>query len=290
MLLQQITNGLTIGMIYALIALGYTMVYGILKIVNFAHGDIFMMGSFIGLFFLKELGLPLYSAFIFSAILTAILGITIERLAYRPLRNVDRIVPLISALGVSTLLISVAQLIWGTSMHPFPTTFGSKVYTAGNVTISEIQILILILSCVLMIALQLFVKKTKVGTAMRATSMNLTNAALLGINTNRMISLAFAIGSALAAVAGIMVGIYYNAVYPTMGYMAGINAFTAAVLGGIGSIPGAMLGGVLLGLVEALAGAYISSQYKSVISFAILILMLLIRPSGILGKKDINKV
>ncbi|HIW35015.1 MAG TPA: branched-chain amino acid ABC transporter permease [Candidatus Paenibacillus intestinavium] len=290
MLLQQITNGLTIGMIYALIALGYTMVYGILKIVNFAHGDIYMIGSFMGLFFLKEMQFPLYAAFIFSAIVTAILGIMIERFAYRPLRNVDRIVPLISALGVSTLLISVAQLIWGSSMHPFPTTFGSKVYSAGDVTISEIQILILILSCVLMIALQLFVKKTKIGTAMRATSMNLTNAALLGINTNRMISLAFAIGSALAAVAGIMVGIYYNAVYPTMGYMAGINAFTAAVLGGIGHIPGAMLGGVLLGLVEALSGAYISSQYKSVISFAILIIMLLIRPSGLLGKKDINKV
>lgn len=290
MLYQQLANGLTIGMIYALVALGYTMVYGILKIVNFAHGDIYMIGSFIGLTFLKQVDAPIFVAFIFSALVTALLGVTIERTAYRPLRKADRIVPLISALGVSTFLISIAQLIWGTEMRPFPTTFGSQTFSFGSVTISEIQILIVVLSCMLMIALQLFVKKTKIGTAMRATSISLTNASLLGINTNRMISMAFAIGSGLAACAGIMIGIYYNAVYPTMGYMAGINAFTAAVLGGIGSIPGAMLGGVLLGLVETLAGAYISTQYKSVISFAILIIVLLIRPSGILGKKEINKV
>lgn len=290
MFFQQLANGLTIGMIYALIALGYTMVYGILKIVNFAHGDIYMIGSFIGLSFLKQVDAPIFVAFIFSGIVTALIGVAIERIAYRPLRKADRIVPLISALGVSTFLISMAQLIWGTEMRPFPTTFGSQTFMFGSVTISEIQILIIVLSCILMIMLHLFVKKTKIGTAMRATSISLTNAALLGINTNRMISLAFAIGSSLAACAGIMVGIYYNAVYPTMGYMAGINAFTAAVLGGIGSIPGAMLGGVILGLVEVLAGAYISTQYKSVISFSILIIVLLIRPSGILGKKDINKV
>jgi branched-chain amino acid transport system permease protein len=290
MLLQQLTNGLTIGMIYALIALGYTMVYGILKIVNFAHGDIFMMGSFLGLFFVNQLHMPLYLAFLGSAVITSTIGVMVERAAYRPLRKADRIVPLISALGVSTFLVSLAQKLWGTEMHPFRTDFGNRTYTLGSVTFSEIQILILVLSLLLMLGLQLFVVKTKIGTAMLATSMSLANAALVGINTNRMISLAFAIGSALAACAGIMVGIYYNAVYPCMGYMAGINAFTAAVLGGIGSIPGAMLGGVLLGLVETLAGAYISSPYKSVISFSILIIVLLIRPSGILGKKDINKV
>ncbi|MFR9708473.1 branched-chain amino acid ABC transporter permease [Paenibacillus sp. MB22_1] len=290
MFLQQLTNGLTIGVIYALIALGYTMVYGILKIVNFAHGDIFMIGSFLGLFFMQEFQLPIYLAFLLSAAVTAGIGMLIERLAYRPLRLADRIVPLISALGVSTLLVSLAQKLWGTEMHPFPTAFGSRTYTFGSITFSEIQILILLLSILLMLGLQLFVTRTKTGTAMRATSMSLTNAALMGINTNRMISLAFAIGSSLAACAGIMVGIYYNAVYPTMGYMAGINAFTAAVLGGIGNIPGAMLGGVLLGLVETLGGAYISTQYKSVISFSILIIVLLIRPSGILGSKEINKV
>ncbi|MGG1313220.1 branched-chain amino acid ABC transporter permease [Cohnella laeviribosi] len=290
MFLQQLVNGLTIGVIYALIALGYTMVYGILKMVNFAHGDIFMFGSFLGLFFMKHLHMPLYLAFLLSAAATSAIGVVIERVAYRPLRTADRIVPLISALGVSTFLVSLAQKLWGTEMHPFPTAFGRGTVTVGSITFSEIQILILVLSFILMLGLHLFVTRTKTGTAMRATSMSLTNAALMGINTNHMISLAFAIGSALAACAGIMVGIYYNAVYPTMGYMAGINAFTAAVLGGIGSIPGAMLGGILLGVVENLGGAYISTQYQSVISFTILIIVLMIRPTGILGKKDINKV
>lgn len=186
---------------------------------------------------MKELDLPLYLAFLLSAVVTSGIGILIERLAYRPLRMADRIVPLISALGVSTFLISLAQKLWGTEMRPFPTAFGSRTYTLGSITFSEIQILILILSFILMLGLHLFVTKTKTGTAMRATSMSLTNAALMGINTNRMISLAFGIGSALAACAGIMVGIYYNAVYPTMGYMAGINAFTAAVLGESAAFP-----------------------------------------------------
>ncbi|MEC0237823.1 branched-chain amino acid ABC transporter permease [Paenibacillus kribbensis] len=290
MFLQQLANGLTMGVIYALIALGYTMVYGILKIVNFAHGDIYMFGSFFGLFLVKTLHMPLLSAFIVAALATAALGMIIERVAYRPLRTADRIVPLISALGVSTFLTSFVQKVWGTEMHPFPTTFGSKTWTIGNLAFSEIQILILVLSFALMIALQLFVTRTKTGIAMRATSMSLTNAALMGINTNHMISVAFAIGSALAACAGIMVGIYYNAVYPTMGYMVGISAFTAAVLGGIGSIPGAVLGGILLGVIENLGGAYISTQYQSVISFSILIIVLMIKPTGIFGKKEINKV
>ncbi|ALS22558.1 branched-chain amino acid ABC transporter permease [Paenibacillus naphthalenovorans] len=290
MLLQQLVNGLTIGMIYALIALGYTMVYGILKIVNFAHGDIYMFGSFLGLFLIDQLNMPLLPTFVISAASTAVIGMIIERVAYRPLRLSDRIVPLISALGVSTFLISLAQKLWGTGTHPFPTTFGSKTYTVGHIIFSQIQILILVLSLILMIGLHLFVTKTKTGTAMRATSMSIPHASLMGINTNRMITLAFAIGSALAACAGIMVGIYYNAVYPTMGYMAGINAFTAAVLGGIGSIPGAMLGGILFGVIENLGGAYISTPYQSVISFSILIIVLLIRPTGILGKKEINKV
>ncbi|WP_219837159.1 branched-chain amino acid ABC transporter permease [Paenibacillus sp. R14(2021)] len=290
MFLQQLANGLTIGVIYALIALGYTMVYGILKIVNFAHGDIYMIGSFFGLFLVKTVHMSLLLAFITAAAATAVIGIIIERVAYRPLRTANRIVPLISALGVSTFLSSFAQKVWGTQMNPFPTAFGSRTFTFGSITFSDIQILILVSSVVLMVALQLFVTKTKAGTAMRATSMSITNASLMGINTNHMISLAFAIGSALAAIAGIMVGIYYNAVYPTMGYLAGISSFTAAVLGGIGSIPGAMLGGILLGLIESLGGAYISTQYQSVISFSILILVLMIKPTGIFGKKEINKV
>lgn len=287
---QQLINGLTIGMIYALIALGYTMVYGILKFVNFAHGDIYMFGSFIGLFLLEKLNASLFVAFLISAVVTAMLGIFIERVAYRPLRLADRIVPLISALGVSIFLSSLAQKLWGTETHTYPTSFGSKTYAFGDLIFSQIQVLILLLSLALMAGLHFFVTKTKAGTAMRATSMGIANASLMGINTNRMISLAFGIGSALAAIAGIMVSIYYNAVYPTMGYMAGINAFTAAVLGGIGSIPGAMLGGILLGLIENFSGAYISTQYQSVISFSILIIVLLIKPTGILGKKETNKV
>lgn len=290
MFLQQLANGLTIGMIYALIALGYTLVYGILKFVNFAHGDIYMIGSFIGLFLIERLHMPLIPTFVIAAAATAIIGMIIERVAYRPLRTADRIVPLISALGVSIFLSSLAQKLWGTGTHPFPASFGSVTYNVGGLIFSQIQLLILVLSFALMIGLHLFVTRTRIGTALRATSLSITNAQLMGIDTNRIISLAFAIGSALAAVAGIMVGIYYNAVYPTMGYMAGINAFTAAVLGGIGSIPGAMLGGLLFGVIENFTGAYISTPFQSVITFSVLIVVLLIKPTGILGKKEILKV
>lgn len=290
MLTQQLVNGLTIGMIYALIALGYTMVYGILKIVNFAHGDIFMMGSFFGLILVQFLGLPFFAAFVLAAIFTAILGIVLERLAYRPLRFTDRIVPLISAMGVSIFLSNLAQKFWGTEVHTFPKVMGIKTYTFGSITLSTIQVLIIVLSLALMLGLHLFVNKTRTGTAMRATSMSITNATLMGINTNFIIMITFAIGSALAAAAGILVGIYYDAVYPTMGYTAGLKAFTAAVLGGIGSIPGAVLGGLLLGIAENLGVAYIASQFQDIIAFSILILVLLIRPTGILGKKEINKV
>lgn len=290
MLTQQIVNGLTIGMIYALIALGYTMVYGILKIVNFAHGDIFMMGSFFGLIMVRFFELPFFVAFTLAALFTAILGIVIEKLAYRPLRFTDRIVPLISAMGVSIFLSNLAQKIWGTEVHTFPKVMQMKTYTIGSITLSTIQILIIILSLVLMLGLHFFVTKTRTGTAMRATSMSITNATLMGINTNLIIMITFAIGSALAAAAGNLVGIYYDSVYPTMGYTAGLKAFTAAVLGGIGSIPGAVLGGLILGVAENLGVAIIASQYKDIIAFTILILVLIIRPTGILGKKEINKV
>lgn len=290
MIFQQFANGLTIGAIYALIALGYTMVYGILKIVNFAHGDILMIGSFLGLFFMQQMKLPIYFAFILAAGVTAIIGVIIERVAYRPLRLADRIIPMISAMGISIFLSNLAQKLWGTEIHPFPTSFGTVSFTINNITFSSIQILILIISLLIMMGLHLFVKKTKIGIAMQATSMSITNASLMGINVDHIVRLTFAIGSALAAVAGILVGIYYNAVYPTMGYMAGMKAFTAAVLGGIGSIPGAMLGGMILGVVENLGGAYISTQYQDIIAFLILIIVLMIRPTGILGKKEINKV
>jgi branched-chain amino acid transport system permease protein len=275
LLSQQIINGLTIGAIYALIALGYTMVYGILK-----------MGTFFGLFLIQHLELPFFLAFILAAALTAVIGMVVERLAYRPLRFTDRIVPLISAMGVSIFLVNFAQFLWGTETHPFPKVIPVKSYTFGSITISNIQILILVLS----VLLHLFVNKTRIGTAMRATSISITNATLMGINTGSIIAITFAVGSALAASAGILVGIYYDAVYPTMGYSAGLKAFTAAVLGGIGNIPGAMLGGLLLGVSENLGAAYISSQYSDAIAFCILIIVLMVKPTGLFGKKQINKV
>ncbi|GGF97433.1 branched-chain amino acid ABC transporter permease [Paenibacillus abyssi] len=290
MLAQQIVNGLTIGMIYALIALGYTMVYGILKIVNFAHGDIFMMGSFFGLILIRNVGLPFVVAFALAAVLTALLGILIERLAYRRLRFSDRIVPLISAMGVSIFLANLAQKLWGSEVHTFPKVMEIKTYTIAGMTFSTVQLLIFGLSIIAMLGLHFFVNKTKIGTAMRATSISITNATLMGINTNMIIMITFAIGSALAAAAGILVSIYYDAVYPTMGYTAGLKAFTAAVLGGIGSIPGAVLGGLILGVAENLGIAYIAAKYQDIIAFCILILVLIIRPRGILGKKEINKV
>ncbi len=290
MLLQQIINGLTVGSIYALIALGYTMVYGILKIVNFAHGDILMIGCFIGMVLNQIAGLPLGLSVILAAIATAIIGIIIERLAYKPLRKNDRIVTMVSALGISTFLDNIAQVIWGTGRHPFAVSFANTIFTIHNVTFSLIQVVILVLSFLLMLGLYLFTKKTMLGTAMRATSMSITNAQLMGINTDRVISLAFGLGAALASVAGIMIGVYYNAVYPTMGYMAGMKAFTAAVLGGIGSIPGAMLGGIILGMVENIAGAYVSTQYQDMIAFVVLVVVLIVKPTGLMGSKEIDKV
>ena len=290
MLAQQLVNGVTIGSMYALIALGYTMVYGILKIINFAHGDILMIGTFIGLAAVKQLHLSFILAFFVSMGFTAILGVTIEFIAYRPLRNSMRLAPLLSALGVSIFLVNFAQLVFGTETKSFPPSFEVKSFAVGGVTLSNLQIAILLVSLGLMLGLTLFINKTKLGIAMRATSHNLATAQLMGVNTNRIISLTFAVGSALAAAAGMMIGLYYDAVYPVMGYSAGLKAFSAAVMGGIGSIPGAMLGGLLLGILENLGAAYISMGYRDAIAFALLILVLLVRPSGLLGRTVQAKV
>lgn len=290
MLAQLIVNGLIIGSIYSLIALGYSMVYGILRIVNFAHGDVMMFGSFLGLVFMNTFQMNVIAAFLLAAMCTAILGMIIERFAYRPLRKYERIVTLVSAMGVSIMLSNLAQLIWGTGTQNYVIPFKIATYEVMNITITNLQIIILATSVVLMVALYLFVHKTKMGVAMRATAQSLDNASLMGINVNRIISLTFAIGSILAALAGMLVSMYYDAVYPTMGYMFGLKAFTAAVLGGIGSIPGAMIGGLLLGVVENLGGTFISTQYQDMISFVILIFVLVLRPTGIFGKKELNKV
>lgn len=292
MLLQQMINGITVGGSYALIALGYTMVYGILKIVNFAHGDVFMMGSFFGLFCMQVMGMPYYVAFPLAAIATAIMGIIMERVAYRPIRTADSLTVMISALGVSTFLENLAMVLWGTGTHAFSNFSGITIttYKFDNVVLSNIQIGFIVLSILLMIALYFIVNKTKIGVAMRATSHNIKTAKLMGINTDRIIAFTFGIGSALACVAGLLVGIYYDAVYPLIGYSYGLKAFAAAVLGGIGSIPGAMLGEFVMGIVETLGASYISAGYRDAFAFAILIIVLIFRPAGILGKKEIDKV
>jgi len=287
---QQLVNGITAGGMYALIALGYTMVYGILKIINFAHGDIFMIGSFIGLILVKQVHLGLIPAMLISMLIVALLGIVVERIAYRPLRNSAKIAPLLSALGVSIFLTNFAQLVWGTQTRAFPSSFQITTFQVGNVALSSMQIYTLLISILLMVGLYLFVQKSKLGVAMRATSHSVENARLMGINVDNIISLTFGIGSALAAAAGILVGLYYDAVYPVMGYTAGLKAFTAAVLGGIGSIPGAMLGGLLLGVFENLGAAYLSMGYRDAIAFGLLIIILLIKPTGLLGKNIQQKV
>ena len=292
MFIQQLINGITVGGIYALIALGYTMVYGILRIVNFAHGDVFMVGSFLGLLLVQGAGLPLYIAYPAAMLLTAAVGVTIERVCYRPIRinGADALAILIAALGVSIFLENFAQLVWGTETHSYVQEIKETTFTFGNIAISNIQIGVIVLCLLLMAILYFVVSKTKIGVAMRATSQSIKSAQLMGINTEMVIATTFGIGSALACVAGILVGTYYDAVYPLVGYSYGLKAFAAAILGGIGSIPGAMLGGFLIGIVETLGAGYISAGYKDAFAFGILILVLILRPSGLLGKKHVDKV
>ena len=290
MLMQQIVNGITIGGVYALVALGYSMVYSILRIVNFAHGDIFMIGAFIGLSLSGSLGLPIYVSIALSMLFTAAVGILIERTAYRPLYAKDSLSVLISALGVDIFLQNFARILWGSETHAYPSDWKVKSYLAGNITVTNIQILIMGLTVILLILLYFLVYRSKTGIAMRACSHSIVNARLMGINTNKIIILTFGIGSALAAVAGNLVGIYYDAVYPSMGYSMGMKAFAAAILGGIGSIPGAVVGGFLIGIVEILGSAYLSSGYRDAFAFVVMILILIVRPSGLMGKKQQEKV
>lgn len=290
MLLQQIVNGISIGLIYGLVALGFTMVYGILKLVNFAHGEIYMFGAFFTIMFVNVFHVNFLFSVLLSAAVTAVLGIVIERVAYRPLRNSTRVAPLISALGVSTMLNQLAIIFWGSTPLIYSAEIAnSKTFTFFSSIISMNQIVFLVVTFSLMAVLAIFVKYTKVGLAMRATSTSNDMAKLMGINTNLVIALTFAIGSFLAAVAGSLVGVYYNSVYTTMGYMAGMKGFTAAVLGGIGSIKGAVFGGLIIGLAEAIGSAYLGSQYQDSISFVILIVILLVRPSGLFGQKILDK-
>jgi len=290
-ILQQLVNGVALGCTYALIALGYTMVYGIISLINFAHGEIFMAGAFAGLLLVAYGKLNLFLALAGAMLVSVLLGIGVEFVAYRPLRRASRLSALISAIGVSIFLSTLAMLLFGANARGFPEgTFPSRQIDIFGAQISSLQLLIIVTAGVLMLALELVVKKTRIGKAMRAASEDYTAAALMGINVNLVVTFTFALGSALAAAGGVLVGVLFNAVSFNMGLHAGIKAFAAAVLGGIGSIPGAVLGGIVLGVAEISGVALGYSSWRDAIAFAILVLVLLVRPTGLLGKRIDRKV
>jgi branched-chain amino acid transport system permease protein len=294
---QQVINGLSLGAIYALIALGYTMVYGVLRLINFAHGDVYMLGAFAGYFLANALNLDAHPSVLLaigvtigSMAICAVIGILIERLAYRPVRHHSRLTSLITAIGVSLLLEYGGQVVFGATPRFFPQMIRSETYAIGNVQITNQSLLIIVMSVVVMFGLQFIVHRTRIGKAMRATSYNLSVAKLMGINTDFVIAFTFALGSALAAAGGVLVALAIPRIDPLMGLMTGLKAFVAAVLGGIGNIPGAMLGGFLIGLMETGISATAYSTYRDAVAFAVLILILIIRPAGILGSAVTEKV
>ncbi len=297
---QQMINGITIGAFYSLVALGYTMVYGVLKLINFAHGDLFMWGAYLGLTVINVFvgivaqgsALFIVPAVIVVMITIALAGVLVERIAYRPLRTAGRLAPVISALGVAFILQSLARNIYGASYKTYPTDITPRggIVIGGGARISVMQIIVLLVSILMMGALYLFVQRTRIGTAMRAVSLNHDVSRLMGIDVNRIIAIVFLIGPGLGGVAGMIVALYYGSFDFTLGWTYGLKAFIAAILGGIGNIPGAMLGGFLLGIIETLGAGYISPQWKDVIAYGILILILIFRPTGILGERVAEKV
>jgi branched-chain amino acid transport system permease protein len=300
---QELVNGITTGALYSLVALGFSMVYGVLKLLNFAHGDLYMVGAYIGFFIIQFFGgaadvripVPLLLAimFVVAAGLVGGLGVAIERFAYRPLRDAPRIAPLITAIGVSFFLESAALLLFGSQYREYNTAEFISLSSGiriGSVTIDSVQILVLVLGLLLMAGLQLVVNRTRLGRQMRAVAVDREAAEMLGINVNFVITATFFLGSALAGIAGVMGGLLFNTVTSTIGFIAGLKAFTAAVVGGIGSIPGAMLGGLVIGIAESFVTGYISSTYSNLIVFGLLIVVMLVRPSGLLGRVQLQKV
>jgi len=300
---QELVNGLTTGALYALVALGFSMVYGVLKLLNFAHGDLYMIGAYIGFFVIQWFGgstaltipvpLLLVIMFVLAAGLVGGLGVAIERFAYRPLRDAPRIAPLITAIGISFFLENSALLLFGAQPRIYNTpnfiSFSSGIQI-GSVTIDSVQILVLVLGLVLMVGLQQVVNRTRLGKQMRAVAADREAAEMMGINVNFVISATFFLGSALAGIAGVMGGLLFNQVTATIGFIVGLKAFTASVVGGIGSLPGAMLGGLLIGVAESFITGYISSTYTNLLVFALLIVVLLVRPSGLFGRAQLQKV
>ena len=297
--LQQIINGLVLGSIYALVALGYTMVYGILGLINFAHGDLVMIGALVALTVMQALfgsvvpaSVSIICATLAAMLICMVLGVSIERVAYRPLRRAPRLAPLITAIGVSILIQYTAALVWSKQYIALPEIFKPAPFTVAGASFTDLQLFIFVLACSLMAALLWFIKHTRLGKAMRATEQNADVAGLMGIDTNRIVALTFLLGSALGAVAGVMVVLYYGIGHYYMGFILGLKAFTAAVLGGIGKVHGAMLGGLLLGLIESLASGYIGdltggilgSNYRDIFAFLVLVVVLVFRPTGLIGE------
>lgn len=291
MFFQQLMNGLVIGGIYALAALGYSMVYGMIRMMNFAHGDILMFGTYLTLTFVLT-GLPFPIALPLGMVAGMIVALLVARIAYMPLLDRPRNALVLTSVGASFLLVNLAQLVFGASVRPFPKPSGLSVHSHvfAGIVISDLQILILVTCLASMAVLTLFVRFTKIGIAMRATSANMVAARLMGIPARLVVYITFGIGSLMAVLGGVLMGIYFNSVWPTMGFKIGLAAFSASILGGIGSLPGAMLGGVLIGVAESLGAAYVSSGFRDGVGFAVLILVLLIRPWGILGQPEIENI
>ncbi|PLX69831.1 MAG: branched-chain amino acid ABC transporter permease [Denitrovibrio sp.] len=297
--LQQVVNGLTIGSIYALVALGYTMVYGVMKLINFAHGDMVALSAYIGLVLYTQLAglgfipqpLTVVLVFLITALVIAIFGVLLERIAYRPLRTAPRLSAVVSALGASMMIQNGIMLVWGPNILIFPADILPAIsWNVAGVTITFIQAAMIIITILLMISLTLFINYTKMGTAIRASAINQDAAKLMGINVNLVIMIIFVIGSILGAVGGLFIGMYYRGITFNLGWVYGLNAFIAAILGGIGNIPGSMIGGYLLGLFTALIAGYVSSAWAEAFTFILLILILIVRPTGILGERVAEKV